>query len=705
MPYKLRKAPKKDLYWVVNKETGKKYSKEPLPKGRAQAQMRALYANENVEGAGLLGDIFGKIKTVAQRAFTPSRTEPFQTQMSVGPAMESKTDPALFGVDVGMPTTDILQRMVKVAYDGGVVNGWNIMKRTPTLTFFQRGNTVVIAVRGTYDKRDARADLAIPLDNLENTDRFKDDLATVQAFEKEYGPQYQYYATGHSLGGAIIDKLLQLQLVKRAISFNPAIEPSDYQKGDRHRRIYIESDPLYKLMGKNAVGTEIRPSKKSIFRGIPGVGDFLDTVLSHSIDNFVGGKVENAMIQMPKPDYYAEHRRIIDLLNETSKKLKAEANDQSAEVRKQRKGGSSHLVCGGRRMRGFIVAGDSDSESDMEGGAEPPMPMPEPMGVPFDMVRLTEPALPSYNRVSMSGGRDETPEERRQRLEREAADRNRNEQAQPARALTPPRRPAQQPAQPPPPPQRERVQPPAPRGMNNPNIGRRLNFEGQGQTFAKMTEAMVGMSKEELKDLKKKAKGRKTREQLMAELEEAKKKLAEAPQPSKTALDRLMEGGGDDEEMEELVELMKEKMAAPITERPESKPVEIPVMAKKAQKKPAPKPAPKKKSVAKKPSLPTVMEDDEMEGGAKMTLPMLKAKAKAMGLKGFSKMKKAQLMEALKGGAKEKPKEELKDLLAEYMGTLSLGQPSPKAPAKGRGRLQRRTPKTRRLSVKDKKER
>ena len=44
MPYKLQKQPKKDLYWVVNKETGQKYSKAALPKDRAHAQMRALYA-------------------------------------------------------------------------------------------------------------------------------------------------------------------------------------------------------------------------------------------------------------------------------------------------------------------------------------------------------------------------------------------------------------------------------------------------------------------------------------------------------------------------------------------------------------------------------------------------------------------------------------------------------------------------------------
>ena len=43
MPYKLRKAPKRDLYWVVA-EDGRHMSKDPLPRERAVAQMRALYA-------------------------------------------------------------------------------------------------------------------------------------------------------------------------------------------------------------------------------------------------------------------------------------------------------------------------------------------------------------------------------------------------------------------------------------------------------------------------------------------------------------------------------------------------------------------------------------------------------------------------------------------------------------------------------------
>lgn len=44
MPYKMRKAPKKDLYWVVD-TTGDKYSKKPIPLGRAKKQIVALHIN------------------------------------------------------------------------------------------------------------------------------------------------------------------------------------------------------------------------------------------------------------------------------------------------------------------------------------------------------------------------------------------------------------------------------------------------------------------------------------------------------------------------------------------------------------------------------------------------------------------------------------------------------------------------------------
>lgn len=49
MPYKLRKARNQDKYWVIGTESGKPHSNEPLPKPRAEAQMRALYRAEGLQ--------------------------------------------------------------------------------------------------------------------------------------------------------------------------------------------------------------------------------------------------------------------------------------------------------------------------------------------------------------------------------------------------------------------------------------------------------------------------------------------------------------------------------------------------------------------------------------------------------------------------------------------------------------------------------
>lgn len=59
MPFKLQKARGKDLYYVKNLETGKRYSKKPLPKDVAQRQMSELYREMGDEMAGAgIGDFF-----------------------------------------------------------------------------------------------------------------------------------------------------------------------------------------------------------------------------------------------------------------------------------------------------------------------------------------------------------------------------------------------------------------------------------------------------------------------------------------------------------------------------------------------------------------------------------------------------------------------------------------------------------------------
>lgn len=42
-------------------------------------------------------------------------------------------------------------------------------------------------------------------------------------------------------------------------------------------------------------------------------------------------------VKMPRKDYLSEHARLITLLDNTSKKLKAEANSQKREIKDERR--------------------------------------------------------------------------------------------------------------------------------------------------------------------------------------------------------------------------------------------------------------------------------------------------------------------------------------------------------------------------------
>lgn len=49
MPYHLQESEHPGLFYVVTTKTGKRHSNEPLPKVRAEAQMRALYRAERLK--------------------------------------------------------------------------------------------------------------------------------------------------------------------------------------------------------------------------------------------------------------------------------------------------------------------------------------------------------------------------------------------------------------------------------------------------------------------------------------------------------------------------------------------------------------------------------------------------------------------------------------------------------------------------------
>jgi hypothetical protein len=213
--------------------------------------------------------------------------------------------------------------------------------KTPTLVIYQKDteNMMVIGVRGTADFRDFKAWFSTAFNVIPDSQRFKEDIQTISDFQQKYPVNtYTYYATGHSLGGTLIDELIKKGMVKEARTYNPAIETSDIPDvalSKKNHRIYADGDPLYLLQGRFDNPTEVRKSYKyypsSMYDFVPGYDKYKQHVLANPV--FVGGKVKKGRkVVMEPQDYYAEHRNIVGLLDKTGKALQQEAQDQRQEA-------------------------------------------------------------------------------------------------------------------------------------------------------------------------------------------------------------------------------------------------------------------------------------------------------------------------------------------------------------------------------------
>lgn len=197
---------------------------------------------------------------------------------------------------MSIPDVSKLQKMVKESYEEGKsVEDWDLIKSTPTLKFYFRDGSLVIAIRGTADARDIKADVLIAFGQLENSDRFKEDLAKVQEVIQQVEPSH-VFGVGHSLGGAILDLFLKKGLIEKGVSYNPAVQPQDITRTLPNRRIYMSSDPLYLLIGRFlSQKPEVRDSKQSLFTKLVQLsptGNVLTAnsyLKSHYLDQFEGG--------------------------------------------------------------------------------------------------------------------------------------------------------------------------------------------------------------------------------------------------------------------------------------------------------------------------------------------------------------------------------------------------------------------------------
>lgn len=251
----------------------------------------------------------------------------------------------------GLPDKSILKDIADNSYKGTSdemkgIPGYTLKFKSPTLVIYQKDgeNVMVIGVRGTADFRDFRAWFSTAFNVIPDSQRFKEDIAEISKFQQEYPlSAYTYYATGHSLGGTLIDELIKKGMVKEARTYNPAIETDDIPNvalSQKNHRIYADGDPLYLLQGRYDNPTEVRKSYKyypsSAMDFIPGYDKYKQHVLANPV--FIGGKTKKGRkVVMDPKDYYAEHRNIVSLLNKTGEALQTEAQDQKMEAKQMAK--------------------------------------------------------------------------------------------------------------------------------------------------------------------------------------------------------------------------------------------------------------------------------------------------------------------------------------------------------------------------------
>jgi len=214
---------------------------EPLDMNQEAMDM----SGEGMEGEGFFGDLAKKAaQGISDFVMKPKGFD--ASQVKQGWVNRPADMPPLF----------TLAQMAKACYSGSKdIAGYTILEQNPYMIFYQKTGTnlIIVAIRGTEfsDLKDVSADVSIVNNGLSNSSRYRQDLATLQAFQQKYPPsQYTYYGVGHSLSGAILDKFLNAGLITSGVSFNPAVEKQDFARQNNNHRIYLSCDPLYNIMGK-----------------------------------------------------------------------------------------------------------------------------------------------------------------------------------------------------------------------------------------------------------------------------------------------------------------------------------------------------------------------------------------------------------------------------------------------------------------------
>jgi len=284
---------------------------------------------------GGVGAVEFSLQTAARKMFNPTGNMTMAGKETFTPDYDAYGDT----IEDGRENAFALSRSMYDDAQAIEIPGFDYYEGNASIRFYVKDDedVVMVGIRGT-NKRNWRELLVtwasfadVGPEDLSFTSRFQEDLRSLQEFQKQFPiSQFYYVATGHSLAGAIIDQFLDMGLINEALTYNPAIEKQYILDGDIHNyRVYLDTDPLFILMGQFAPNTEIRVnSSKADFYNPIKEGEYL--VKSHSITPLYNPAFEGGgMMGAGKTYTLEEWKRIFD--------AKLEKKRQQIEARAAKK--------------------------------------------------------------------------------------------------------------------------------------------------------------------------------------------------------------------------------------------------------------------------------------------------------------------------------------------------------------------------------
>lgn len=189
-----------------------------------------------------------------------------------------------------MSATQTYAHAIKNVYQGKEeLPGYKFIASNGTVGVYQKKGARMFAIRGMRpsDSEDRSAVLSLLTNDLKDTARYKKDREFIKK-HKVLG--VKIITVGHSLGGAIIDQLIEDGIISRGLSFNPAIQPKDVFKTG-NRRLYNKDDFLYLLIGRYSGNHGLIDVDFHAFEGHT-FQTLFKLWTAHKIDQFVENKTD-----------------------------------------------------------------------------------------------------------------------------------------------------------------------------------------------------------------------------------------------------------------------------------------------------------------------------------------------------------------------------------------------------------------------------